>query len=238
MSDSIDDEDRAETERTDIGREIATESDELGTMLGHFYRAEMDRTNTWRQRSDESTKWTVTIIAAVLVYGFSANGTPAVLLAGIVVTTIFLTVESRRYQVYDIWRSRVRLLQENYFANALDPSAGIEHDDWRRQLSDDLREQTIKISYFEAFKRRLSRVYFPLLLLLLFAWLFRITVFESEGTVLETAAVGEAPGIAIIGLVALFYSTILAIRFWPHERRAMGRRRGKDPGEWTKGKSE
>lgn len=229
---AVDETDVADADRTDVGRVLATESGDFGSLLGHFYRGEMERTTAWRQRFDETTKWAVTIIAAVLAYGFSSSGTHTVLLAGIVVTTSFLAIESRRYQTYDIWRSRVRLLQENFFANALDPREGIEHDAWRKQLSDDLRRPAIKTPYVEAFDRRLGRVYLPLLVLLLFAWIFRITVFETEATWLQTAAIGGLPGWVTVGLVGLFYVGLVGIAVWPRERYAMRERAESDYGEW------
>lgn len=80
--------------------------------------------------------------------------------------TVFLGVEARRYRVCDIWRSRVRLLEETVFANALDPE-GVEQSTWRELLSDDLREPTLKTPAIEAVSRRLRRVYFPLISVLI-----------------------------------------------------------------------
>ena len=233
--DDRDDFDPEAREEREIGREMVDESTGLGSVMAHFYRGEMDRVTTWRQRLDETTKWAVTVIAAVLVYGFSGRGTAEVLLAGILVTLIFLGIESRRYQDYDVYRSRIRLLQENLFANALDPSEGIEQRAWRRELSEDLRNPTIKTPYFEALARRLRRVYFPLLLALLAAWLFRVTAFESDTPWTETAAVGLIPGPLVAVAVAALYLAVGWIAFRPRPRRAMEEfGRQDDPGEWRK----
>ncbi|WP_227380764.1 DUF2270 domain-containing protein [Haladaptatus halobius] len=207
-------------EEREIGREMVDQSTGLGSVMAHFYRGEMDRITTWRQRLDETTKWAVTVIAALLAYGFSTSGTPAVLLAGIIVTTVFLGIEARRYQDYDVYRARIRLLQENLFANALDPSQGVEHRDWRRQLTDDLHDPTLKTPYSEAFARRLRRVYLPLLLILLAAWTFRIIAFAKNGTWVKNAVIGIIPGIIVLGLVAAFYLGLLWIAFRPRPRRA------------------
>ncbi|WP_227380890.1 DUF2270 domain-containing protein [Haladaptatus halobius] len=207
-------------EEREIGREMVDQSTGLGSVMAHFYRGEMDRVTTWRQRLDETTKWTVTVIAALLAYGFSTSGTPAVLLAGIIVTTVFLAIEARRYQDYDLYRARIRILQENLFSNALDPSQGVEHHDWRRKLTDDLRDPTLKTPYPEAVARRLRRVYLPLLFILLAAWFFRIVAFAKNGTWIENAAIGIVPGTIILGLVAVFYLGLLWITFRPRPRHA------------------
>ncbi|MFC7007189.1 DUF2270 domain-containing protein [Halalkalicoccus salilacus] len=46
-------------------------------------------------------------------------------MVAMLVGVVFLLIESKRFRDYDIWRSRVRVLQENLFANALDPSRGV-----------------------------------------------------------------------------------------------------------------
>jgi uncharacterized membrane protein len=207
-------------EESEIGREMVDQSTGIGSVMAHFYRGEMSRVTTWRQRLDETTKWAVTILAGLLAYGFSASGTPAVLLAGIVVTAIFLVIEARRYQDYDVYRARVRLLQENLFANALDPSQGVEHRDWRRKLSEDFRDPTLKTPYLEALSRRLRRIYLALLFVLLAAWLFRLMSFGNNRTWVNNATVGPIPGYIVIASVAAFYIGILWIAFRPHPRRS------------------
>lgn len=57
-------------EEREIGREMIDQSTGLGSVMAHLYRGEMDRVTMWRQRMDESTKWAVTVISAVLVYAF------------------------------------------------------------------------------------------------------------------------------------------------------------------------
>lgn len=70
------------------------------------------------------------------------------------VMAVFLGIEARRYQSYDVWRSRARPLQEDLFANALDPSAGVERPRWRAELSEDYRTPALKVPYQEALGRR------------------------------------------------------------------------------------
>jgi uncharacterized membrane protein len=39
----------------EIGREMVDQSTGLGSVMAHFYRGEMDRETTWRQRLDQTT---------------------------------------------------------------------------------------------------------------------------------------------------------------------------------------
>jgi uncharacterized membrane protein len=234
-SPEADDFDPEAPEEREIGREMIDQSTGLGSVMAHLYRGEMDRVTMWRQRMDESTKWAVTVISAVLVYAFSSSGTsPAILLAGIVVTVVFLVIEARRYRDYDVYRSRARMIEENLFANALDPTAGVEHHDWREELSEDYRNPKMKIPAREALRRRLRRIYLPLLAVLLVAWIFRITALSS-GPIIEAAAIGSIPGLAVIAVVGVFYLGTVVLTFVPQNRRAKGERTETDLGEWKGG---
>lgn len=144
---------------------------------------------------------------------------------------MFLLFDLRRYRKYDATRSRVRLIEENVFANAFDP-AGTSHRDWRKEIGDDLRNPTLKVSMWEALSRRLKRVYLPLITVLLLAWLFRITIFVSGEDPLETAAVPGVPGIIVVVIVGVTYLGALLLALWPTRREAKGEFHGEESGDW------
>jgi len=102
----------------------------------------------------------VTVVAAILTFAFSSADNPHyIILVGILAVSLFLLIEARRYRDYDVYRSRVRLFQQNLLADALDPSEGLEHEDWRSKLSQDYRRPTLKVSTWEATANRLRRIY-------------------------------------------------------------------------------
>ena len=226
--DEFDPEARDERE---IGREMVDQSTGLGSVAAHFYRGEMSRVTTWRSRLDETVNWAVTIVSAILIYAFSTDGRHVILIAGIVVITMFLGIESRRYQDYDVYRARVRMLQENLWANALDPSQGIEHRNWREELSEDYRHPSIKTPYLEALARRLRRVYLPFLFLMGAAWVFKITAFNQRPW-LDAAGVGSVPGLVVVGILAAYYLAAIGIAFWPRERQSKGEFDRAEHGDW------
>ncbi|WP_415379221.1 DUF2270 domain-containing protein [Halosimplex sp. TS25] len=216
--------DRTDSDDTNAETDLLGEFEEnVSSLLGHFYRAEMDRSTTWRGRLDNTTNWAVTIMAALLTFVFSSSDNPHyLLLIGMVTVAVFHVVETRRYRTYDVWRSRVRLLEEDVFAPTVDPDGGFEHSDWRRDLGEDLRRPALKTSFFEAYRRRLRRMYLPLLLVLLASWIARVTVFAPEGSAVESAAIVSVPGTVIIGAVALFYAAAAAVALWPQDRESKG----------------
>ena len=234
MSDTDDREfDPEAREQREIGREMVDESTGLGSVMAHAYRGELDQATTWRQRLDQTTTWSVTIIAALLTWAFSNADNPHyILVIGMIIVALFVGIEARRYRYFDVYRSRVRLLQQNLFANALDPSQGVVHPDWRVELSRDYRTPTLKVSRGEALANRLRRVYFALLGVLLAAWLFRITAFTPRQEWLTSASIAIVPGYGVIGVVTLFYVGALTVAVWPRERHAKGEFREGDPDAW------
>lgn len=224
MDDSKDDSfDPTSPERREIGREIVDESGGLGSAMAHLYRGEMDRMTTWRQRLDQTTYWAVTLMAAILTWTFSSRSNPHyILLIGMVAVSVFLQIEARRYRGYDVWRSRVRILQENLFSYALDPSQGIERENWRTALGEDLQNPSPKLSNIAAAAHRLRRVYFSLLSVLLLAWIGRITMYTPGESWPETAAIGVIPGLVVIVLVGLAYLGLIALLVLPGEHHVRG----------------
>lgn len=223
---------RSEEART-MGRGFFEESSAPGSAMAHLYRGEIHRMKLWRERLDRTSNWVVTLIAAILTYAFSAANRPHYLiLVGVVMVTVFLVIEARRYRGYDMWRSRVRMLQRNVFAYSLDPSQGIEDPDWRPRLSRDYRKPHVKVSYEEAIAHRLRRVYLPLFTVLLGAWLVRILLTHGAGTWPTTAAIGALPGTLITALVAIFYLSLVGITFRPRVWQATGELRRSEIGAW------
>ena len=210
MVDESDFDPEAEEERA-IGREMVDQSTGLGSVAAHLYRGEMERTVEWRSRLDTTTNWAVTVMTAIVAYAFSGEVSHAVILAGLLMGTVFLFIEARRFRDYDIWRSRVRVLQENLFANALDPSQGVEHDGWRAELSRDYRDPSPNITYRGAFSHRLRRVYLPLMTAVLFAWLFHLWALNPDDTFFESASLPGISGTLVVTAVALYFVLMLVV---------------------------
>ncbi|WP_255149622.1 DUF2270 domain-containing protein [Halorarius halobius] len=203
-----------------------------GSPLAHLYRGEIHRMKLWRERLDRTTNWAVTVLAAVLTWAFTSEQNPHyVILVGGVMLTVFLWIEARRYRGYDMWRSRVRTLQENVFAHALDPPEGIEHGTWRERLAADYRSPDPKITYDEALAHRLRRVYLPLLGVVVGAWTFRVTAFHGADWP-TSAAVGVVPGSIVTGVVALAVLGALAVACRPRRWRAKGELRSEEVVPW------
>jgi uncharacterized membrane protein len=186
----------------EVGKGLLDETMGPSSAMAHLYRGEIHRMKFWRERLDRTTNWAVIVMAAVLTWAFSSPTNPHyVILVGLAALTVFLVVEARRYRGYDIWRSRVRSLQQNVWAPGLDPRREPADAEWRRDLAADYDTPTVKITMEEALAHRLRRIYLPLFAVLLSAWLIRITAFGVERWP-ASAGIGMVPGELVTAVVA------------------------------------
>jgi uncharacterized membrane protein len=194
-------------------------SGEMITALAHYHRAEILRMAGWRDRIDRTTNWAITAVAAMLSVSLSApTSHHGVLLFAMVVVLLMLWIEARRYRFYDVYRARVRRLERNYYAEIFDPTG--TRADWALVLGQDLRKPEFLISHRAALARRLRRNYCWMFLILLCAWVLKITSSKlqldgmhdfarSLDDVLRNAALGPVPGAAVLLAVAAFYAWLL-----------------------------
>jgi uncharacterized membrane protein len=232
MTDDTRDFDPTDAEAREIAERAAYDHEEFLSMMPHFYRGEVSQAGKFLDRLDLTVDWAIAVVTAVLALAFeSADSSSYLLLIGMVAISMFVLFDVRRYRAYDAVRARVRLIEENVYANVLDP-VGAPMDDWRTELGDDLRRPMLKVSYREALSRRLKRVYFLLFVLLGVAWLFRITVFVPNETWNNTASVPGVSGEIVVAAVGVFYLVVTVLTFWPQEREAKGEFYGEEPGDW------
>ena len=112
---------------------------EFNTAMIHFYRGEVQRSNTWRNRLDTTTNWAVITAGATLSFVFSSQNNPHfVIPINSILVAIFLLMEARRYRYYEIWSSRVRVLETGYFAQLLAPNNAPTDEAWAEHLASDL----------------------------------------------------------------------------------------------------
>jgi uncharacterized membrane protein len=191
-------------------------STEFTTAMVHFHRAEIQRSNTWRNRLDTTTNWAVITAGATLSFAFSAAGNPHfVILINTILVAFFLTMEARRYRYYEIWASRVRVIETGFFAQMLKPTATA--DEWAEHLASDLRTPHFTISLWEALGRRLRRNYLWLFLLLAASWNLKVYLHPfpamNADEFIRRAAVGVVPGDVVFFFGILFNVGIVVFAF-------------------------
>ncbi|MBB3607657.1 putative membrane protein [Rhizobium sp. BK602] len=212
---------------------------EVTNTLNHYYRGELGRMTSWRDRIDRTSNWAITVVAALLSVSLSTpTSHHGVLLFGMMLITLLLTIEARRYRFFDVYRARIRQLERSYFAQILAPEADL-NPDWAVSIAKSLRAPRFLLNYFEAMQRRLRRNYCWMYAILLLAWILKISTpkLQTEGVpqelaqswsyIVDNAALGPIPGWPVIAMVAAFYAVILYGTL----------RRGPDDGDFTHGEA-
>jgi uncharacterized membrane protein len=214
---------RTKTEKTNpvaVPQKLSTS--EFNMAMVHFYRGEVQRSNAWRVRLDTTTNWAVVTAGATLSFVFSSPDNPhfAIPINSILVA-IFLFMEARRYRYYEIWASRVRVLETGYFAPMLSSQSIPPDKEWAEHLSADLLSPHFTISDWEAVGRRLRSNYLWIFILLALSWTLKIYLHPFPAVniemLIDRAKVGLAPGGLVIAVgavfnLALFLLSVLTLR--------------------------
>jgi uncharacterized membrane protein len=155
----------------------------------------------------------------------TSNAHHSVLMFAMVLAFFLLMIESRRYRFFDVYRSRVRRLERNYYAKLFDPGVAGE-EDWQRIMAADLLAPTFVMSMAEAVSRRLRRNYIWIFLILLGAWALKVTFPSFSGEVppalsfhdwVRHAGVGPVSGWIISGIMLGFYGWIVVAALRTHD---------------------
>jgi uncharacterized membrane protein len=188
---------------------------EFNTAMAHFYRGEVQRSNTWRTRLDTTTYWAVITAGATLSFTFSSPLSPHfVIPINSILVTVFLVMEARRYRYYEIWASRVRVIETGYLAQILAPDSVPRNQEWASHLASDLLTPHFTISVWEAIGRRLRRNYLWLFALLALSWNLKVYLHpvpaDTFQLFLQRATVGLVPG-TIVFATGFVFNAVLFI---------------------------
>jgi len=186
---------------------------EIGA-VAHLYRGEMYRSKVWRTRLDGTTNWAVgtTGIGLSVTFSNPANSPLTLMLVAFLVL-VFLSIEARRYRYFDIWRTRVRLMEVNFYGPMLRGAGTHVENGWNEALARDLDHLRFHISYWEAMGRRFRRNYLWIFVVLGASFIAKITVhpvpLQSWSEFWNRASVGPVPGQVVLAIWALGYLTLI-----------------------------
>ena len=187
---------------------------EFTTAMVHLFRAEVARANTWRQRLDATTNWAVVTTGAAISIAYSqvTIGNHFVIFLNLLLVTMFLVIEARRYRYYELWSYRVRLMETDFFAAMLVPPFH-PAPDWAEALAENLLHPHYPISNIEAIGRRLRRNYLWIYTVLIAAWLIKLwlhpVMAPTWTAYIDRATIGPISGEVVILLALLFYAAVV-----------------------------
>ena len=147
----------AEKVAAPVGIAFPVTSAEAITVLAHYYRGEIARMISWRDRLDRTTNWAIGALAAMLSISLASDEAHhSVLLFAMLLIYVLLVIEARRYRFFHVYRARVRLIEREYFAPLFEPDASVQRIGLAA-LGDDLREPRFSVSLLQAMSRRSVR---------------------------------------------------------------------------------
>lgn len=190
---------------------------EFNTAMVHFYRGEVQRSNTWRTRLDNTTNWAVLAAGAAISFALSdPNHHYGVIILDTLLVTLFLWIEARRYRYYELWSYRVRLMETDFFASMLVPPFA-PSPDWAESLAETLLNPDFPISMWEAFGRRFRRNYLWVFLVLAAAWALKGFLHPTPVTSLDEfvsrSALGPIPGWAMLAAGLVYNGALFVVGF-------------------------
>jgi uncharacterized membrane protein len=186
------------------------------TAMAHLYRGELQRSLSWRLRLDTTTNWAIFTTAGILTFAFNNPQYAAqTLLAGMYANLLFLVLEAQRFRFFDVFHSRLRMIEENFYGPLLrrdlrSPLAG-----WGRVVAADLFTPHFHISMRQAIRIRLGRVYAPLFLALIMGWLLVVVLQRRAAGEdwFQILAIGRVPGFVPVVLVSGLFLFLLVCVF-------------------------
>lgn len=190
---------------------------EFNTAMVHYYRAEVQRSNTWRMRLDTTTNWAVVASGAALSFSLSSpDHHYAVIIINTLLTTLFLWIEARRYRYYELWSHRLRMMETDFFAAMLVPPFG-PSPDWAENVAESLLQPDFPISMWEAFGRRFRRNYMWIFLILGLAYALKVFLHpfpaESIAEMIERSQLGSVPGWVMVTAGLIYNGGLFLIGF-------------------------
>jgi uncharacterized membrane protein len=149
----------------------------------HLYRGELHRATAWRMRLDTTTNWAVLTSAGLLAFGFrSAENPHWPMLFGTLLITLLLGYEARRFQMFDVWRSRLRKIEENFYGPILRRNPVSPQKEWGERVATDLLAPSYKLGYRQAVRARFVRNYWAIYAVLLLSWCVKVAIHPYPAT--------------------------------------------------------
>ena len=212
------DEPSAAPPRADYESQPLSRSEYISAIV-HLYRGELNRADSWRIRLDATTNWAILTTAGLLTFTFDRpENSHWALLMGLALIAVFHAFESRRFRLWHVWRTRVRMIEENFYGPILRRDPRSPDSSWGQLVAQDLFEPTFKLSRLDALRARLLRNYWAIYGAISLAWTAKVFVLRpADLSVREclTAGSGILPwwsGLVFFGIFATLLGLLAVYR--------------------------
>jgi uncharacterized membrane protein len=168
---------------------------------------------------DATTNWAVLTTAGMLSFSLADSEQEYILLLlSNLIILCYLIIEARRYRYFEVYRARVRMIEENFLIPVLTRKLESPEARWRQIVAGDLDRPTYKTTLLEAIGFRVRRNYIYIFGIVLGGWIVKVLSqphFVGSWNELWRRIAGEwAPAWVILGGGALFYASLGAVMWY------------------------
>lgn len=182
------------------------------TAVVHFYRATIMHADVWRKRLDITSNWSVVTTAGIVTFCFAEETrTHSALLFALFFVALFALMEARRYQMYDLWRHHVRLLNRFFMAPSLGDDTMLRNQRAERELKAlavTLGTNKPRITLLQALGYRIRRNYGYLFTAIMVLWVIKLTSYsgpwDTLADLVAKASIGHLSGWWSVAFVFIF----------------------------------
>ncbi len=190
------------------------------SVMVHFYRGEISRSTVWRGRLDATTNWAVLTTAGMLSITYTSTDPSShiILLLSSFIILAYLSIEARRYRYFEVYRARVRMLEENFLIPVVTRQLESPMASWREMVAMDLDLPKYKTTLLEAMGFRLRRNYIFIFMIVLGGWLVKLAIHPAFVTswsdYWQRMAVGGCPSWVVAGCGLVFYGFLFFVMWY------------------------
>jgi uncharacterized membrane protein len=150
--------------------------------------------------------------AGLLAFGFRSPDNPHwPLLFGTLLITLLLGYEARRFQMFDVWRARLRKIEENFYGPILRRNPVSPQKEWGERVARDLLAPSYKLGYRQAVRARFVRNYWAIYAVLFLSWCVKVSIHPDPATTWDV--VRNNVGHGILWWIPLAYIGFLLVSF-------------------------
>jgi uncharacterized membrane protein len=193
-----------------------------------LYREDIAQMLSFRSSMELTRNLAIGIVAgmALVVFGLPGASHLVLFLGSLTVFALAL-IETRAYRFAQVYESRVRQVEQNYFAPMLDPSL-VPAADWQAEFARGFSRFTLAVGFLEGFAVRIKHNYFLIFLALDACWFAKLYLYPAAALSFQEfvhrADLGFVPGLLVLSVVVPVWGSYIVLIVW-----LIGKQSGREP---------